>query len=114
MRLLLLCSLVLLLGCMPMPRPAAAPSATVSPTPAPSVTALPSATRVKASATPEVCVVVGGTVNVRSGPGMNYSVITVVREDDRLIVLGTSQDGWQAVMTPQNKAGYFFTRRWCK
>lgn len=66
------------------------------------VSALPSPTPLP-SATPNVPVVtvVVGTLNVRSGPGLNYDRVTQINEGTVLTVLGVSPDlSWYFVQTP--------------
>jgi peptidoglycan hydrolase-like protein with peptidoglycan-binding domain len=41
--------------------------------------------------------VTGGYVNLRSGPGLEHDVVTVVRENMRLEWLATADSGWHAV-----------------
>lgn len=55
---------------------------------------------------------VGGTVNVRSGAGMNYPVVDVVNEGDKLFVLYERLDRWAEVGTP-NGRGWFYLK-WCE
>lgn len=55
-----------------------------------------------------------GTVNVRSGPGMNYQVVDVVEDGDELPLYGPTVNGWQQTTTPQLVAGWFYVRDWCK
>lgn len=55
-----------------------------------------------------------GTVNVRSGPGMSYSVVDVAQEGQVLPLFGDPVDGWQRVTTPALVDGWFYVERWCK
>lgn len=52
-----------------------------------------------------------GTVYVRSGPGMQYPVTTVVLEGDVLLKLSES-GGWWNVATPELEEGWFWPK-WC-
>lgn len=67
--------------------PAAAPMETVAETPA--------ETPAEAESTDETRygVVVGGTINVRTGPGTDYSKITTVRSGKSITILG-EENGW--------------------
>lgn len=66
------------------------------PMPAPMVVGLPSQGAV---------VVSSPSLNVRSGPGYNYSVVTVVTQGSTLTVLNAS-DGWLSVRTPLGDVGW--------
>jgi uncharacterized protein YgiM (DUF1202 family) len=50
-------------------------------------------------------VVASPSLNVRSGPGMNYPVVTVVGQGQILEVSNSSQ-GWLAVRTPSGHMGW--------
>ena len=68
------------------------------------------------SPTPQnVCVVStgikDGTVNIRSGPGMNYSVIGWSWEGSELPLSGEHVDGWQKLAAYD---GWFYVKGWCK
>ena len=70
-------------------------------------------------ATPEIMCAVstgypGGTVNIRSGPGMGYSVVGVASEGELLYIEEPPVDGWSPVRAFDGRAGYFFVRDWCK
>lgn len=55
-----------------------------------------------------------GTVNVRSGPGMQYSVVDVANEGEVMPIYGEIVNGWQRTTTPQLVEGWFYIARWCK
>ncbi|RLA84406.1 MAG: hypothetical protein DRG40_05840 [Deltaproteobacteria bacterium] len=86
----------------PPPAPAApappAPAAT-TPSAAPSYVAFPAA---------KTFTVQGARVNIRSGPGTTYSVITVVSAGQRLKGLGKQGD-WYQVELPDGRIGWIFS-----
>ncbi len=53
-------------------------------------------------------VVVGSVVNVRSGPGLNYSVIAQVRKGDEVTILGV-EGSWYRVRLTDGTVGYIFS-----
>lgn len=56
-----------------------------------------------------------GTVNVRGGAGMGYSVLAVVEEGAELQLTGRNDPaGWAEVITPGGLTGWFYTPKWCK
>lgn len=120
---IVLCLALLLAGCKPFPTrtPTETPPATSAPTRQETNTARAAraaAARAVLSPTPARCVVStgynAGTVNVRSGPGMTYSVVDVVQEGQELPLYGHPVDGWQEVTTPALVNGWFYVIRWCK
>lgn len=52
-----------------------------------------------------IAIINGSVVNVRSGPGTDYSVVTQVKLGDALTILGESGD-WYRVQTPEGYQGY--------
>jgi uncharacterized protein YgiM (DUF1202 family) len=56
-----------------------------------------------------------GTVNIRSGPGMSYSVISYSSEGD-ILTLTHPQGltGWIEIITPAGLQGYFYAPTWCE
>jgi uncharacterized protein YgiM (DUF1202 family) len=55
-----------------------------------------------------------GTVNIRSGPGMEYAVIGTATEGERLVTTGQhSPAGWIAVKK-NNLIGWFYAPTWCR
>jgi|GEM_PF-1881257 len=54
----------------------------------------------------DVYTVVGVGANVRSGPGINHSVSTVVLEGDEFVALGERRGIWIKVMTPDGTEGW--------
>jgi hypothetical protein len=50
-------------------------------------------------------IVTGGSVNVRSGSGTNYGILTTVHQGDRLTVLGQEND-WTQVALSSGKTGW--------
>jgi curli biogenesis system outer membrane secretion channel CsgG len=77
--------------------PATAPAPAAAPAPAPSS---PSA-----SAGGETVTVKPASLNVRTGPGTNYAIVTGIRGGDRLSVLEQS-GGWIRVRTDSGKEGW--------
>ena len=75
--------------------------------PAPSPTPAPTAEQFCSVTAP----LAPGTVNVRSGPGMEFEVVGVVHDGDRLRVLGSGPSGWIRIETP---SGWFWSTGWCK
>jgi len=77
------------------------PSATVPNTPTPTATLLPTATpeptAIPATATPAVATIVAGAdgVNVRSGPGTNYTRLGYLDPGAEAQVIGRYNDWWQ-------------------
>ncbi len=74
---------------------------------------------------PAVCVVstgwADGTVNIRSGPGMDWSVVGFAHEGDRLMLTNRAAvGGWREVTQAGQSAGtfgrrgWFFVVAWCK
>lgn len=116
-------ALVLLTACSLPPVSGQAPTGTTSPTPAPSVTDAPTAQPVQQEQaetrpTAQICTVEtgyeNGTVNVRAGAGMQYTVVDVVTQGEQLIVIGPVIDGWQHVTTQKLVEGWFYVEGWCK
>jgi hypothetical protein len=108
-------AVVLLSGCVPVPKVQAVsitasmisdPTATAAATPTP----LPSPTVI-------VCQVSTGydlgTVYVRAGPGMRFPVVGVAREGQRLTIMDLSDaGGWLKIQSGEIE-GYFYAARWC-
>jgi uncharacterized protein YgiM (DUF1202 family) len=55
-----------------------------------------------------------GTVNIRSGPGMSYTVVDYATEGEELMTIGEPVDGWQRVCNARLVEGWFYVERWCK
>lgn len=112
---LLIIVIAMLSGCAPAVQ--AQPENTVTPTVATTATLSPTLTQVP-SVTPAICTVSTGlstgTVNVRQGPGMNFTVVDWVSEGEQIILSDKREGNWQAVTTPRLVHGWFFTVRWCK
>lgn len=100
--------------------------ATATPSPTLSAASTPTVAQVRAAhstetpyptSTPAWCTVTtglpSGTVNVRSGPGMQYSVVDVAHEGESLLLGAEYISGWQRVTTPRLVDGYFY-EKWCK
>jgi len=51
------------------------------------------------------CIVTGSTVNVRSGPGLDYGVVDQVARGTRLQI-GESNSGWYQIALPSGKDGW--------
>ena len=86
----------------PTPTPPTPTPTPLPPTPTP--TAPPSAT-----ATPEgsLANVQSATLNVRAGPGTGHAVVAIVKQDDRLPVIGRNADGsWLEVTLPDGRSGW--------
>jgi uncharacterized protein YgiM (DUF1202 family) len=69
------------------------------------------------SPTPATCVVstglARGTVNVRAGAGMSYTVLWVANEGDSLYLLDAQRvDGWLHIRNSDQKTGWFYSD-WC-
>lgn len=93
------------------PTSTATPLATASPTPTvtpvdPTVTPTPlPPTASPTSAAPQV--VADSTVNVRSGPGLNYPVIGSLPPTTPLLILGrTADQSWWQLQLPGNQTGW--------
>ncbi len=99
-----LCLLVLLTSCLEMP---AAPQ-TVTPVPSSTGTAQPSPS-LTASALPVCYVSTGidnGALNIRTGAGVNHSVIRVLQEGDVLTMKGGKIGNWIKVKTGDSLTGW--------
>ena len=71
------------------------PAPTPPPTPTPPI------------AQPNTAVVATGALNVRSGPGVSYTVVTVVQQGQTLQLLGrNANSGWAQVRTPSGHVGW--------
>lgn len=81
--------------------------ATPEPTPIlPTATVTPEPTETAAA---NIATVTGGTLNVRSGPGNMYSIITTVQGGSKLTVLGQDgTGGWLSVRLPDGTEGWVF------
>lgn len=120
----LLCALPLMAGCMADFRPTSTPTKIIMSTQqarptAGKATQQPTATATAAPApTPPRCIVstgyTGGTVNVRSGPGMAYPVVDIVGEGETLPLFGQTVHGWQRVTTAKLVSGWFYVISWCE
>ena len=71
------------------------------------------------TATPEIMCTVrtgykGGTVNIRSGPGMDYPVVGVAEEGELLYVMEPPVFGWSPVRAFDGTGGFFYVSEWCK
>ncbi len=89
----------------PTPTPEPTPETTPEPTVAP--TATPEPTRVVAQADGMQAVVTNNVLNVRSGPGTNYTLQGQVSRNDKLKVLGKNAEGtWIKVVTPSGSEGW--------
>lgn len=53
--------------------------------------------------------VTGTTVNIRSGPGTNYGIVSSARRGDRLTLLGESGD-WFQVRLPDGREGWILNK----
>jgi curli biogenesis system outer membrane secretion channel CsgG len=82
----------------------AAPAA-AAPSSVPSAPAAPAASKAEGS----MVEVTGTSVNIRSGPGTNHSVIGSVRRGDQLTLLGESGD-WFQVRLPDGREGWIFNK----
>lgn len=52
-------------------------------------------------------IVTTGVLNVRKGPSISYSIVDVVKQGDRLVLIGRNQNGsWVKVNTPSNVEGW--------
>lgn len=86
---------------VPTDTPTATPRPTATPTPRPSNTPLPTSTR-----EPDL-VVTSPSINLRSGPGLAYTSVGVMREGDTATVIGQAYDcGWLLVRTPAGDEGW--------
>ncbi len=81
------------------PRPTVTPTSTATSVPAASPTATPSPVTSQPTASPTAAaqaqlegIVKGTVVNLRSGPGTGYAVVGMVREGDKLTIVGRSED----------------------
>ena len=54
----------------------------------------------------ETAVVTGKGVNVRSGPGANYDIVTTVTGGTEMECLDDGEGSWLHVRTPDGKEGY--------
>lgn len=91
------------------------PVPTATPIPA-TTTATPVPTTTSATATPTVAptsstgvsgVVATGALNVRTGPGPEYSVVTFVNQGSTLTITGRNSDNsWLQVITSSNQTGW--------
>lgn len=73
------------------------------------VSALPAVTSIvstDASAATVSIAVTKDYLNVRSGPGTSYSVISVLAENTEVTVLDNSGNGWTKIKTPNGVVGY--------
>ena len=57
----------------------------------------------------QTVIITGKTVNVRSGPGMKYMVVTVLPKGSNVTVLDTSNPDWYVVRTMGNVVGYCYS-----
>jgi curli biogenesis system outer membrane secretion channel CsgG len=97
--------------------PAPAPPAAATPAPAPAARSTPAAPppppAPPAPATPQaqesLVEVTGTSVNLRSGPGTNYSIVGSAKMGDKLPLLGESGD-WFQVRLPDGKDGWIFNK----
>lgn len=94
----------------PTPRPTATPTATS--TPAPSATPTATATPTLSPAG-MLRITARIALNVRAGPGMNYTIIEPVRNGDELPVLGQNEAGtWLYVRLPNGQRGGWVSRQY--
>jgi hypothetical protein len=81
-----------------------APTDAPAPTQAPSLTPLPAATSTSA---PPRAVVTSDNLNVRSGPGTGYPILTALRRGDEVAVTGRNAAGnWLQVLLAGGKQGW--------
>lgn len=53
--------------------------------------------------------VTGGSVNLRSGPGTSYKVITVYHKNDRVTLIAKTNASWYKVQGPDGRIGWMST-----
>ncbi|RLA81068.1 MAG: hypothetical protein DRG33_01215 [Deltaproteobacteria bacterium] len=96
----------------PAPAPAAtAPAAPAPAAPAPAAAATPSpattGTGYVAFASPKVLTIKGRRVNIRSGPGTSYSVLTTLSQGQQVKGLGKQGD-WYQIQLPDGRVGWVY------
>lgn len=62
------------------------------------------------AATVDTYKVTGGSVNLRSGPGTSYKVVTVYHKNDRLTLIKKTNANWYKVQGPDGRTGYINTQ----